>query len=229
VNAVQRELAVTDAGRRADFIRRLIGGAITPAALTSEGRLLQLDPRQPYHVACTAWADTSSCSDLAAALRARGATRDSPVVDAVIDGQLVALLPRKPDGVDTTQPVGIGPQVVLGAVSGSYHQARRALSIAAHHGRAGLVDLSSLGPLPLLENSDDAAELLEAKHLEPLSHHGRAGDEILTTVTAYLDHDRKVDDTARDLFVHRNTIRYRLTRFAEITGLDIDRTEDMIL
>jgi DNA-binding PucR family transcriptional regulator len=81
----------------------------------------------------------------------------------------------------------------------------------------------------LLDASDDAAELLETKHLEPLRRQGRAADEILTTVTAYLDHDRKVDDTARDLFVHRNTIRYRLTRFAEITGLDTDRTADMIV
>jgi hypothetical protein len=125
---------VTDARRRADFLRHVIAGAITPAALASEGRLLQLDPHKSYHVACTPWADTSSCSDLVMSIRTKGATRDRPVVDAVIDRHFVALLPRRPDGLDTAQPVGIGAPAALNAVSSSYYQARAALAIATTTG-----------------------------------------------------------------------------------------------
>ncbi|HEY6580971.1 MAG TPA: helix-turn-helix domain-containing protein, partial [Rubrobacter sp.] len=32
--------------------------------------------------------------------------------------------------------------------------------------------------------------------------------------------------TATDLFAHRHTIRYRLDRVGELTGLDVDKSED---
>ena len=44
---------------------------------------------------------------------------------------------------------------------------------------------------------------------------------VLDTVTAFLDHGGSVEGTARALFVHPNTVRYRLRRAAEITGLSV--------
>ena len=42
--------------------------------------------------------------------------------------------------------------------------------------------------------------------------------ELLTTVTAYLDSGGSIEGTARALFVHPNTVRYRLRRTADLTG-----------
>jgi DNA-binding PucR family transcriptional regulator len=44
-----------------------------------------------------------------------------------------------------------------------------------------------------------------------------------------LEHDGDVRAAAAALHVHPNTVRYRSGRFAELTGLDIRRTEDLIL
>ena len=41
---------------------------------------------------------------------------------------------------------------------------------------------------------------------------------VLDTVTAYLEQARSVEATARALFVHPNTVRYRLRRAAELAG-----------
>ncbi|WP_415632418.1 PucR family transcriptional regulator [Propionibacterium sp.] len=42
--------------------------------------------------------------------------------------------------------------------------------------------------------------------------------ELLHTCVSFLDHGCSVETTARDLFVHPNTVRYRVRRISEITG-----------
>ena len=42
---------------------------------------------------------------------------------------------------------------------------------------------------------------------------------LLHTLEAYLEHGASIEGSARSLFVHANTIRYRLRRIEEVTGL----------
>ena len=46
-----------------------------------------------------------------------------------------------------------------------------------------------------------------------------------TTVEAYLDNDGNVAATAKQLFTHRHTVRYRLERVRELCGHDVSSTE----
>ena len=46
-----------------------------------------------------------------------------------------------------------------------------------------------------------------------------AGSAMLETVSSFLDHGGSIEGTARAMFVHPNTVRYRLRRAAEVTGL----------
>jgi hypothetical protein len=46
-----------------------------------------------------------------------------------------------------------------------------------------------------------------------------AGSGLLETLTAYLDASGSIEATGRVLFVHPNTVRYRLRRVADVTGL----------
>ena len=47
-----------------------------------------------------------------------------------------------------------------------------------------------------------------------------AGTSLLETVDAYGALGHSLEGTARELFVHANTVRYRLKRVAEVTGWD---------
>nr|WP_280369355.1 helix-turn-helix domain-containing protein [Nocardia wallacei] len=47
-----------------------------------------------------------------------------------------------------------------------------------------------------------------------------AGSALADTLDAYLDCGGAVETCARQLFVHPNTVRYRLKRIADITGRD---------
>ncbi|HSE08293.1 MAG TPA: helix-turn-helix domain-containing protein [Nocardioidaceae bacterium] len=46
-----------------------------------------------------------------------------------------------------------------------------------------------------------------------------AGHATLDTVSTFLDHGGSIEATARAMFVHANTVRYRLRRAADVTGL----------
>ena len=47
----------------------------------------------------------------------------------------------------------------------------------------------------------------------------RGGTALLDTVMAYLEQGNSLEATARLLFVHPNTVRYRLRRVTELTGI----------
>jgi sugar diacid utilization regulator len=46
-----------------------------------------------------------------------------------------------------------------------------------------------------------------------------AKDTLIDTLTAYFGHGRSLEGAARALFVHPNTVRYRLRQVADLTGL----------
>ena len=47
----------------------------------------------------------------------------------------------------------------------------------------------------------------------------RAGGELLETLDAFFAAGGVLESAARALYVHPNTVRYRLRRVAEVTGL----------
>lgn len=53
-----------------------------------------------------------------------------------------------------------------------------------------------------------------------------AGAATLDTVSAFLDHGGSLEATARAMFVHSNTVRYRLRRAADVTGLTATDARD---
>ena len=50
--------------------------------------------------------------------------------------------------------------------------------------------------------------------------------EILTTIDTFFENNLNVSETARQLFVHRNTLVYRIEKLMKSTGLDIRTFED---
>ena len=53
-----------------------------------------------------------------------------------------------------------------------------------------------------------------------------AGSGLLETLTAYLDASGSIEATGRYLFIHPNTVRYRLRRIADVTGLSPAEARD---
>ena len=60
----------------------------------------------------------------------------------------------------------------------------------------------------------------------PLQDHST---ELLTTLWCYLDNGRSLEATARELFVHPNTVRYRLKRISEVIGWDATGAREALI
>lgn len=51
-------------------------------------------------------------------------------------------------------------------------------------------------------------------------------EETLNTIQKFFDNNLNISETARQLYIHRNTLVYRLERLEKIIGLDIRKFED---
>jgi PucR C-terminal helix-turn-helix domain/GGDEF-like domain len=77
------------------------------------------------------------------------------------------------------------------------------------------VRADDLLPERALDGDEDARDELIGDVYEPLLH---GGSPLLDTLTTYLEQGCSLEATARLLFVHPNTVRYRLRRVSELTG-----------
>jgi carbohydrate diacid regulator len=53
-------------------------------------------------------------------------------------------------------------------------------------------------------------------------------EETLTTINKFFENNLNVSETSRQLFVHRNTLVYRIEKLEKSTGLDIRRFDDAL-
>jgi sugar diacid utilization regulator len=109
------------------------------------------------------------------------------------------------------------------------NEARLAVNVGEAEGRP-LLAFEDTGAYRLLlpAMSDDPGELERffAETVEPLAAYDEQYEtELVATVEAYLANDGNVAATAKQLFTHRHTIRYRLERVRELCGHDVSATE----
>jgi sugar diacid utilization regulator len=111
-------------------------------------------------------------------------------------------------------------------------EAHLALAIGERLGRVGeVVTFEETGTYKLLFQifADRPSELVAFydQTLAPLARYDEQYQtELITTLATYLEHDCNLAATAGTLFTHRHTVRYRLDRIAELSGLDIAKTDD---
>ena len=129
---------------------------------------------------------------------------------------------------------GPGP-VVLGPAVASLDEAARSASAAL----AGLAAAAAWPSAPRPVAADDllpervlvgdpvARRTLVEQAYAPLV---AAGGSLLETLAAHVQHGRSLEGAARVLYVHPNTVRYRLRKVAEVTGWDpLDPREAYVL
>jgi DNA-binding PucR family transcriptional regulator len=122
-------------------------------------------------------------------------------------------------GVFADAPVVIGPTApTLSAAHWSATEAIAGMNaVAGWTGAPRPVAARELLPERALLGDASAIAALETEVMRPL---GDAGPALTETLDAYLDSGGAIEACARALFVHPNTVRYRLKRIADFTGRD---------
>ena len=114
-------------------------------------------------------------------------------------------------------------------VSRSYKEAKMALDVGKiFYENTDIIAYSNLGigrliyqlPLPLCKMF--IKEIFDGKSPDEFD------EETLTTINKFFENSLNVSETSRQLYIHRNTLVYRLDKLQKSTGLDLRVFEDAI-
>ena len=122
-------------------------------------------------------------------------------------------------------PAALGPTVALRGCPRSAERARRALELRAVGllpGEGLVVAAEHAAALVLLADSVLAGELAAARLAPLLALRPAARERLTESLRAWLDCQGRVDETARALGVHPQTVRYRLNQLREAFGAALD-------
>ena len=133
---------------------------------------------------------------------------------------------------ETRQEIHIAYGTIVGdirEVSRSYKEARMALDVGKiFFKEKNIVAYSTLGigrliyqlPIPLCKMF--IKEIFDSKSPDDFD------EETLTTIYKFFENNLNVSETSRQLYIHRNTLVYRLDKLQKSTGLDLRVFEDAI-
>lgn len=170
---------------------------------------------------------------------ARPAQHAMPMIERAFPGArcikkergLVALFPDCPEALTKLQTIAAQTDARIGlsrpfsdwariAEYGS--QARTALETGRE--RVNELSASSVNALCAQILSDRLSALALAHPALAIlaDYDARHGSALLNTLQAYLMHERNLIKTANALYIHRNSLVYRVRRITELTGLNLD-------
>jgi DNA-binding PucR family transcriptional regulator len=216
-----------DTRMEANLVDAVVRGDIGPS-LQSQAAAMNWDATAPATVVVGSpqpdRIDLAS-DDVHAAVKAHGRVALSDVhgtwLVAIVSGHisptdrfLTDLMKVFADG-----PVVIGPSAAT--LAATHYSAVEAISgmhaVSGWSGAPRPVAARELLPERALLGDKSAIAALEVDIMRPLAD---AGPALTETLDAYLDSGGAIEACARKLFVHPNTVRYRLKRIADFTGRD---------
>jgi purine catabolism regulator len=168
------------------------------------------------------------------------ARRAGPFLASSREDDVVAVLqPERPgflaslrDAVagrsDGAVVAGGGSLVPFEQLLRSLREALYALRLSGADGRPQ-AEFSDLGTYQLLLTlqDPDALRTFADSVLSPLDEYDLAhGTELVRSLRAFLERNARWESAARDLFVHRHTLRYRMHKVEELTARSLSSARD---
>lgn len=119
-----------------------------------------------------------------------------------------------------------GPATKLSEWPVIYEQALQAMQLGERLHVGEVVEFGSLGVYQLLGKLEDIQAVREFTEqvIGPLVTYDRQHrSSLVQTIDAYFAHHGNISQTAESLFIHRNTLLYRLERIQELTNHDLNQ------
>jgi hypothetical protein len=204
---VELERAREERQRRDAFVFAALTGTLDTDELRRESVTFGLDPERPY----VPFRARRTTHRTALALAGPGGL--AIALDRDVAG-LAARAPEPPPGVT----VGFATAVRLEALPAAFAHASRALQTALAFGQEGAYSLADLSIRPAILADEALGDAFAERHLAPIAG---LGMELEDTLWTFLDQGMRIEDTARTLRVHANTLRHRLRRFEQATGANL--------
>ena len=221
-----REAAVEEAvhleRERSAFLVGVLQGSLTDQELRAGAETYGLSPEAEYvPIRARAFGAVRPAAHCERAIRrALGSAGEELLVCPLEDG-LLGVLSRRPPVDDPDVVIGLGRPAPLERIATSYGEATRALEVGARFGLRGALDLADLSLRAPVATETALGKQLVDRYLGPFRDGSHAGRELERTLRAYLAEGLRREPTATTLHVHVNTLRNRLRRIEESTGVDL--------
>jgi len=233
--------AVSDAERRfkGDLLDQILRGAVAPGEARLALERLGFDLGRPLAVvvfsSTTEAPETLALACEEALARQGQAFLASPREDhvlAVLQPDSQGFLPELREAVAarSSGPVlaGAGSLVQFDQLLQGVRESGYALQLCRTEGRLE-AEFADLGTYQLLLSLQDpeALRTFADSVLAPLDRYDRAhAGDLLASLRGFLERNARWEAAAKDLFVHRHTLRYRMRKVEELTGRRLSSARD---
>lgn len=142
-----------------------------------------------------------------------------------LQGVIAEMLP------EVSVSLGIGrPHRQLIDLRQSYYEASYAIKIRKLKGEPGVIasfdDLGSYGLLLGLQDTLSLEVFYDSVLGKLQEYDEQNSSDLVKSLSCFLEANGHWGDAAEKLYVHRHTLRYRMKRVEEITGRDLDQSQD---
>lgn len=129
--------------------------------------------------------------------------------------------------------VGVGGKKYLWEIYDSYNEARRALAVARRmRQETRVIRYEAVEIYHLLGEAmekTDFSALFERKLGALRRYDKEHNGDLLRTFLCYLESRGSLIETAGRLYIHRNSVKYRMERIKDITGFDLNDTREQFV
>jgi len=231
-----------------NFIKNLLMDNLLPVDIYNRAKKLNINPRKP-RVAFLIETRSRDNEGVLETIKSMFAENENDFAAAIDENNIVLVkeLKSADDDQELKQIAGtiadmmntevmIQVRVAYGnvaseirKVSNSYKEAKLAMSVGKiFNSDQNIIAYASLGigrliyqlPLPMCKMFIE--EIFKDKSPETFD------EETLTTINQFFENSLNVSETSRQLYIHRNTLVYRLDKIQKNTGLDLRVFDDAI-
>lgn len=246
--------AVSEATKRlrGDFLDAVLAGAIPQQEIKRWAERIGHDITAPHGALLVAWPDVSnqpSMRRLETIVNGEISSGRASALTRVSDSDIAIFVNLGPEG--SLKPARSLAQAVCDQAAKEYPKIRllcgfgrpastvpewrvshkeagQAVATARRMGEGGPLFFGDLSVHRLLFQLEGHPELTAFcnETLGALIDYDTAhNSSLITTLAAYFAHHGNLSQTAEALYIHRNTLQYRMDRIAEISGFDLDNPE----
>lgn len=244
ISEVKKEL-------RGDFLEGVLTGAFTPKEIERLAGRLGHDTTPPHAVLTFSWRDADNSPSprrLETMLLWLLNTHNRTALTHLYGGKVLCVFQTLSDNDDMETAVRLGQRLraqaeqefpkaqLLGGISGpteglsawpkAYEEALQAMALGERLDVDHVVMFSSLGVYRLLIMLEDIPDvrLFMQQTVGPLvAYDKQHRSSLMETLDAYFNYHGNISKTAESLFIHRNTLLYRLDRIQELTEHDLSQ------
>ncbi|MCB9421567.1 MAG: helix-turn-helix domain-containing protein [Ardenticatenaceae bacterium] len=244
--------AVSEARKalRGDFLEGVLSGSLPKKEIERLAGRLDHDTSLPHAIMTFSWAgaDTPSMRRLETAVNWVLANHNRSTLVHVYGDQHVCIFQTLKHNEDMEAAHSLGRRIyeettnefpdahLISGASGPamrlsdwprvYQEALQAMELGERLKLNHVVDFHGLGVYQLLGQLEDIEVVRQfTQHvIGPLvEYDAQHRSSLVQTIDAYFDHHGNISQTAESLFIHRNTLLYRLERIKELTGQDLEQ------